>query len=558
MADTAPLQQLKELGLSIPKRYRILTIATAAAIGAAVLAFSYMHRGGDYRPVYKSLSPEDAGTIVQKLKEKGVSYRLSEDGSSVLVPSGKVADVRLEMAAAGLPKSGRIGFELFDQTKFGATDFMEHVNYRRALEGELERSMTALSEVEQARVHLTFAKDSVFSENRLPAKGSVMLKLRAPLSEQNVAAVRYLVASAVEGLTPESVSVVDMKGNLLGKPKGKSAFDGGESSEAVIEYRRTIERDLLAKVNSTLEPLLGPDHFRASVVAECDFTASEQSEEILDPERSVKTREQHSLETNATANASGVPGTTSNLPRATPRPGANAQVTRETSDVSYQTARTVRHTRSPQGSIKRLSVSVLVDHVARWDGKGSDLRRVSHAPSQETLGRITDIVSAAAGIVPERGDRLVVQSLPFETNQEMPTTSEPSPTGNDWMNKILTPQALMLVVIIAAVFFVMRNHQKRQKEILAARQVQQVIPPAASAPSAQIQPVPETALERLASQLEEQRVRIPDLRQQELEAAGSEMQRLITEAIQMAQNDSELCVGVLRTWITEKERDAKA
>src|SRR5215469_11129805 len=358
------LEQVTALFRSIPRRQLILIGSSALAIGAAVFGFSYWKRNSDFRPLYQSLSPEDAGTVVAKLKEKGIPFHLSSDGTTVSVPEDKVAEERLEMAAAGLPKTGRIGFELFDQTKFGATDFMEHINYRRALEGELERTLDAMSEVEQARVHLTFSKDSVFAENRLPAKGSVVLKLRSSMAEQSISAVRYMVASAVEGLNPESVSVMDMQGNLLGRPKEKAASEAEETSDNALEYRRNVEKDLLAKVNTTLEPLLGPERFRSSVVAECDFSSGELSEETYDPSRSVMTSDQHTKETTAVGSAAGVPGTDSNLPRATPRPSSSTQVTRESSNTAYQSTRTVKRTRLPQGTLKRLSVSVLVDETA--------------------------------------------------------------------------------------------------------------------------------------------------------------------------------------------------
>ena len=174
---------------------------------------------------------------------------------------------------------------LFDKTNFGVTDFAEHVNYRRALEGELERSIISLAEVERARVHLTFPKESVYLEARQPAKASVILGLRtgAQLSPQNVMAVCNLLASAVEGLVPEAVSVVDTRGNLLNRPRKSAGNDGLEVSEANLEYRQQVEKDLLAKIQSTLEPLLGRDRFRAAVSADCDFSSGEQSEESFRP-----------------------------------------------------------------------------------------------------------------------------------------------------------------------------------------------------------------------------------------------------------------------------------
>src|SRR6476619_6808550 len=179
---------MQKLLASLSLRQRITIVIAALAAGGGLYALVHWKRESDFRPLFTAMAADDAGAVVQKLKEGGVPYRLSENGSTVLVPSDRVAEWRLGMAAAGLPKSGRIGYELFDKTKFGATEFTEQINFRRALEGELERSVMALSEVEQARVHLTFPKNSVFLEARQPAKGSVMVKLRpgARLEPPNV------------------------------------------------------------------------------------------------------------------------------------------------------------------------------------------------------------------------------------------------------------------------------------------------------------------------------------------------------------------------------------
>src|SRR5947209_5027409 len=212
--------------LSVRQRISIAAVAGLVAFGMYELV--RQQRENDFKPLFTGVSAEDASAIVQKLKESGVEYRLPENGGAVLAPSAKLAELRLGMAAAGLPKTGRIGFELFDKTNLGATEFTEHVNYRRALEGELERSVTSLAEVEQARVHLTFPKESVFLESQQPAKASVLVRLRpsARLAPANVVAISHLVASAVEGLAPEAVSVLDMNGNLLSRPRSSGNLEG--------------------------------------------------------------------------------------------------------------------------------------------------------------------------------------------------------------------------------------------------------------------------------------------------------------------------------------------
>jgi flagellar M-ring protein FliF len=232
------MDQFKRLAemLSVRQRWAVLVVGILAVAG--VYALTNWQRESNFRPLYTSLAPEDAALIVQKLKESSTPFRLSNNGTTVSVPEEKVAELRLEMASAGVPKSGRIGFEIFDKTNFGMTDFAEHVNYRRALEGELERSVMAVAEIEQARVHISLPQESVFIEARQPAKASVLIKIRpgATLPESAIPAITHLVASAVEGLAPESVSILDMRGNLLNKPK-RLGTNADDASEASLEYR---------------------------------------------------------------------------------------------------------------------------------------------------------------------------------------------------------------------------------------------------------------------------------------------------------------------------------
>jgi flagellar M-ring protein FliF len=413
--------------LNVRQRITIALVILLAA--GAIYGLVRWQRESDFRPLFTGLAAEDAGGIVQKLKESGVDYRLSETGDSVLVPSSRVAEQRLILAAAGLPKSGRIGFELFDKTNLGASEFTEHVNYRRALEGELERSVMVLAEVEQARVHLTFPKDSVFLDSQQPAKASVLVRLKpgARLAPQNVLAINHLVASAVEGLSPDAVSVLDMNGNLLGRPRAPGGLEGPESSEASLDYRHKVEADLLTKINSTLEPLLGAEKFRAGVSVECDFSGGEQSEEIYDPARSVMLSSQRTEDSSGANSANGVPGTASTLPRPTSRPGGGAtQVSRITENVTYQSSRTVKKTRLPAGAIRKLSVAVLLDQSVTWEKDKNSFRRVLVPPSAEKMKVVHDLVAGVTGFNAPRGDQLIVETQPFETTLLLEPPRPPS------------------------------------------------------------------------------------------------------------------------------------
>ena len=416
--------------LSVRQRITIAVVILASAGG--VYALVEHQREADFRPLFTGVAPEDASAIVQKLKETGVEYRIPVEGGMVLVPSARLAELRINMAAAGLPKTGRIGFELFDKTNLGATEFTEHINYRRALEGELERSVMSLAEVEQARVHLTFPKDSVFLDSQQPAKASVLVKLRpeSHLAPQNVQAINHLVAAAVEGLSPDAVSVLDMNGNLLGRPKPAGTLDGPEPSEAALDYRHHVEADLLAKVNSTLEPLLGAEKFRANVSVECDFTGGEQSEEIYDPAHSVMSSSQRTEDTSGGAIASGVPGTASTLPRPTSRPGGgSSRVSRTSENIAYQTSRMVKKTRMPAGVVKKMSLAVLVDQSITWEKDPKGMRRVLVPPTPETLKIIHDLVAGVTGFNQERGDQLVIETLPFESTLLLEPPTVPGAPG---------------------------------------------------------------------------------------------------------------------------------
>jgi flagellar M-ring protein FliF len=535
-------------------------LVAAACVIAGLVTFSHWNQERDFRPLYSSLSPEDAGAVLAKVREGGSEFRLAEGGTSVLVPSSRVAELRLQLAAAGVPKSGRIGYELFDKTNFGASDFAEQVNYHRALEGELERSVMALSEVEQARIHITFPKESVFLETRQPAKASVLVKLRPGmlLSSQNVMAICQLTASAVEGLAPEAVSVVDMRGNLLNRArKASSPADDSEPSEATLDYRRKIERDLLTKINTTLEPLLGANRFRATASVECDFTSGEQSEETFDPNKSVMVTSQKTEDISGGVAALGVPGTASNLPRPTGRPASGSNgVTRRTENISYQSSHVVRRVRLPQGVLKRMSVSLLVDQQVRWEGAGAKLKRIVEPIPPEKLKTIHDLVAGVIGFSADRGDQLVVESLPFEATlnpEPLPEAPKPaapaapSPLEQILKNKNLTIGLgvgfLLSLIVLGTVIKLLRKRKKSaHSEIIA-----------------QIATV-EKKGENLAKQIENQLAEQAAVREkQESEALNALKLPPVTKKTEVltkhiaehAKKDSTVMAQVMRSWMNE-------
>jgi flagellar M-ring protein FliF len=483
------VNQIAQLLARLSGPQKIGLAAAAVAVLGGLLTLQHWNRERGFRPLFAGLSPEDAGPIAARLRDSQLDYRLADGGSTILVQEDKVAEVRLQLAAAGLPQSGRIGFELFDQTNFGASEFAEQVNYHRALEGELERSVVSIREVERARVHVALPKDSLYKESRQPAKASVLVKLRpgAELTAANVAAIAHLAASAVPGLQASQVTVLDTAGNLLSRPRTAGLDDGGPASEAALEYRKSIEREVQLKLAETLEPLLGAGRFRIGVSAELDLTSGDQSEEIFDPEKSVMVSSQTSQDLPAAAAAEGgVPGTASNLPRAeASRATAAASVTaygRRTENINYQTSRVVRHTRLPQGAVKRLSLSVLVDHALRYqDGKP-----VVEPPTPEKLKVIRDLAAAAVGLNAGRGDQLVVEAFPFESTLsaqplDFDQPREPaSPTGMPlprWLTGLAGGGRMLLLAAIGAgvgvlllaivAFLWMRRRRKRRTPAMA-------------------------------------------------------------------------------------------
>jgi flagellar M-ring protein FliF len=549
------MPQISKLINALSVRQRITIVVVAVLVAASFSYFSHWRTESDFRPIYTSLAPEDAAAIMQKMKENGAQFRLSEDGTSVLAPSARIAELRLEMASAGLPKSGRIGFELFDKTNLGVTEFTEHVNYNRALEGELERSITSLAEIQTARVHLTSPKDSVFLDSKQPAKASVVVHLRpgSKLSGQNINAIANLVASAVEGLAPESITIVDSRGALLNRPRKAAADDAAQPSEASIEYRQKIESDLLTKINATLEPLLGSEKFRAGVSVECDFTSGEQSEETVDPDKSVMLTSQKTEETTGSALNSGAPGTAANLPRPpkTSSTGSNG-VNRKTENIAFQTSRMVKHTRMPQGAVKKISVSILIDHDLKWEGPAQKQRRVLLPPSPERLKSIHDVVAGIIGIDADRGDQLVVEALPFEAtlSAEPPNTNPPAPPGPDprfpkWMAPFLSDPKNLIIALAAAiaipiltvvVMLMLRKKTKPTAE--SAPQISGSASQAAVGASAASEEQPKLEAEPVFQ------LKLP----KETTKKSEFLMRHIRENIH---KDNTSMVNVLRTWLTD-------
>ena len=547
------MDQAKKLLSSLNPTQMISIVVAAIAVVAGVMWLARWQQQAGLRPLYTSLSPEDASAIAQKLRENGVAYQVGDNGTSLMVPEARVAELRLEMAGLGLPKTGRIGFEIFDKTNFGMTDFAEHVNYRRAVEGELERSVMAIAAVQQARVHVSLPKDSVFTENREAAKASVLVGLRpgARLTAQNVNAITNLVSSAVEGLAPESVSVVDMNGNLLNRPHRDGLSDGAQTSQAALDYRQAIEHDLTVKIANTLEPLLGSDKFRTGVSADVDMTSGEQSEETFDPTKSVMVSSQKTEDTNNTTRAStaSAPGTASNLPPQTAHTPGGSTSSKKSESVNYQTSRVTKHVKIPQGSIKRLSIAVLLDQGAKWEGVGKAMHRVALPPDPEKVKAIQTLVSTLVGLNAERGDQITVEALPFDSdlNMEPPDAGGPD-TGKKQgpltLVETLKQQPAILwgsvgggALLIATVLFLITRRRRSQPEI----EVTEVLPPGAIPAG-----LPAATIPQMGALAGNEGSPVAAL-------MPSRTEVLLKQLQDSGRNNPEAWAGILRGWLSEEE-----
>lgn len=556
------MNQLARIWASLSRGQQVSLILVPVLVCSAVFGLLKWKHDSGFRILYSSLAPEDASAVTQKIRESGIEFRLDETGATVMVPSERLAEARLALASAGLPRTGRIGFELFDRTNLGASDFAEQVNYRRALEGELERTVATLSEVDQARIHITFARESVFLDARQPSKATVVLRLKrsAQLSQPSVVAIANLVASAVEGLSPEGVAIIDSSGRLLSRPHAQGDGDA-QLAEANLDYRRQVETELLAKINVALGPLLGSDRFRASVNADCDFTSSEENEESVDGSKSAILTSQTSEESSGGASAGGTPGTPSNLPRPTARAASlGAGLFRRTENASYQPTRTVKHTTTPKGTVRRISTAVLVDQTVRWDGAGAKARRTMIPPSADVLKGVHDIIAGITGFTEQRGDQITVETLPFETTLALEPPGvpvipvRPVPPGLLSRPPFMIGAAAVLVLLAGGLIFVLsRKHGSGRADDTSPAAIAQGA--SAGAPALDGKTPGERDMEK---QIADNDARQAMLESQELSRiklpeSTRKTEVLVKHIRDSVHKDSANATNVLRTWIADAD-----
>jgi flagellar M-ring protein FliF len=427
----AAIEQIGNIFSKIPLQRKLLMGLVLLLVIGGFISMFLVGNKVQFQPLYGKLSSEDAAQIVDKLREQRVPFKLDGGGTLVMVPADQVYSLRLSLAGEGLPKGSGVGFEIFDKTDFGTTEFVQKLNYQRALQGELARTIKEFKEVADARVMIVMPKDSVFIEESKPPSASVMLKLRSALSKSKVRAVVNLVASAVEGLTPDLVSVVDTEGHVLSE-KASDEDKDDDLADSQLQYKQAYESGLAHRIQSMLEQIVGMGKAIVRVSADMDFSHVETNEEIYDPDvqvvrsRQVSTEKEDSTKGETTGVSSVNPGTAT--------AAGNNQTTdksqRQNETVNYEINRTLRKTTNPVGVVKRLSVAAVIDGTyTQGTGKDGKPTRAYVARSQADIDKFASIVRQAMGYNADRDDQVTVESLPFA---EMDQMAVEAPSGVDW------------------------------------------------------------------------------------------------------------------------------
>lgn len=494
-----------------PVRRKRVMIA-AGVVLACVLGLGWYATRTDWRTLYAGLGSEDARQMASELTAANIRYDVSPDGTALRVPADSLDKARLVTTAKGGPRSGRMGFELFDKPNWIGSEFDEKVNYQRALEGELEHTIDTLSDVESARVNLVMPHDSLFTDNQRHAKASVVLKLRRrSLTDDEAASIRNLVAGAVDDLSAEDVTLVDADGRQLGPRSG-------------ADLNATHEQDLAAKIIATLQPAAGEGNVRASVNVDYDSSISDEVDETYDPNNVVTLSMQRSEQTAGSKQVAGVPGTSSNAPNTKPPvyPTATPQTESEKQESgTYAASKKVLHTKQGPGKVRRMTAAVLINERKVVNGG-----KISWQPrSPEEMKRLTLLAEAAIGYDAARGDAVSVVELPFEQeavakiplSQKLIAAAESGP--------LLKYGAILLALLVLLVLF--------------ARPVMAVLKPA---PVAALKAPPESE----APELREPPVVVED---SPAELQRQQMQKVFDKVTDHLRQEPAQSARLLQSWI---------
>jgi flagellar M-ring protein FliF len=458
--------QVKNYIRTMPKNKLFLYVfLMVAIIGGSVIALTLIQKE-NYQTLFSGLSTEDASMIVGRLKEQKIPYQLGLGGTAIYVPRDRVYDIRLSLASQNaLPGGGGIGFELFDKTNYGMTEFMQNVNYKRAIQGELSRTINQMPEVKASRVHLALPEKSLYLDREKEVTASVFLKLKPgkALSKEQVAGIVQLVAGSIEGLKPENVVVVDSSGKIL--------YKNGDSNSPVVlsgqhfELQKSIERTLEESIQSMLDRFIPASQSIVRASVELNLRKVEKVEEEYQPNRSAITNEKKSREKsmNQAVKGGGVPGVASNVPNlATSKevrpenPYKISESEREESQISYEVSKSVSKIIEPYGDIKRLSLAIVVD--GKYEKvKGQKGEEVKYVPrSQKEMSDIKNLVARAVGYDEERGDRIEVLNIPFETENPIDEKGLMDRAEQKELIFNVSKYVFYIVILLSVFFFLVR------------------------------------------------------------------------------------------------------
>ncbi|RYZ09495.1 MAG: flagellar M-ring protein FliF [Myxococcales bacterium] len=537
------LKQLTDFwaGLPTPKRIALVTVMTLVLTG--VLAISVLGSRETYGTLYRELSTEDAAAIVEKLKTSQVPYRLEAGGTRIEVPEERIPGLRLELASAGLPHGGSVGFEIFDRSKIGATEFEQQVNLRRALEGELARSVMSIDGVKAARVHLVLPERRLFAAREESASASVVVKLENAhnFGRKEVAAVVHLVAAAVPTLSKDRVSVVSTEGVTLHRPTS-DAQSAGDLADTGAEQARLMAGQLESEAQAQLERVLGPGNADVRVNLWLDNSAREKTEELYEPTKTAL-RSEHKVEegaANGDAGVAGVPGAKTNLPDAQgegpvaeekPAGGAGTGAVRSQTR-NWEVQKVVQKTTTPAGDIRRLSVAVLLN--GRYTKKG-DKQLFAPIPADEVKA-LEETVKRAVGFNQDRGDTVTVQATQFAKLDSDDLNAPVSFfTNKPWLPYAMAGAALVLVLGTLVLVF-------RTKKPL---------PLPAQAP-ALVDPLRVLGELGSGAELAEAAAQLPEAERQRLLEEPQIAGEIRAHALELAAKDPATAAVVLKAWLSEE------
>ncbi|MFQ5588261.1 MAG: flagellar basal-body MS-ring/collar protein FliF [Nitrospiria bacterium] len=443
-----------------------IALAATFAGGLAMLAVIWLwSQEPDFRVLYTNLNSEDAAVVISKFKEMNVPYEFSDDGKSLRVPAERVHELRLLLASEGLPQGGGVGFEIFDQSSFGTTEFAQKLNYKRALQGELARTITQLEEISNARVHLVIPEPSLFTDQEELTRAAVVINLKPgkQLNQTQIQGITHLVSGSVEGLAPEAVTIVDNRGKI--RTTGSEGSTAMQMSGSQLDFQKNLEQKIQQKIHSMLAQVVGPDKALVRVSATLDLRQVELTEEKFDPDTQVVRSQQRSQGNSSgssnTPAPGGIPGVASNVPPSGEQTGGGARNQNTSNNlnevINYEISKTVSRVVEPFGTIKRLSVAALIDGTYEEVTNEEGVTSQEYIPrGEEEMATLDAIVKKAMGFSAERRDEVEVVNIPFKGGKELDANEVAETSLLDkimqWLpvvRQILAP--LLIVLILMAI-----------------------------------------------------------------------------------------------------------